>query len=225
MGSEMCIRDSLNAGRLTSGTIPDARFPSVLPAIDGSNLTNISASGDITAVVAGTGLSGGATSGSATLNLDVALGEQVAVFRHKEANNTNTGSFTAGSDQTRTLNFEEHNDISGCSLNTSTGEFDLPAGTYLIYFSAGAFDVNNHRAKIVTDGGTNKILGDNARSFSGDSSTTHSIGMGVVTNASTEGYFLKHRCSSTRSTNGVGLLGDFDAEEEFYATVVVFKMA
>ena len=34
---------SLNASNISSGTIPDARFPSTLPAIDGSNLTGISA--------------------------------------------------------------------------------------------------------------------------------------------------------------------------------------
>ena len=33
---------SLNASQLSSGTIPDARFPSALPAIDGSSLTGIS---------------------------------------------------------------------------------------------------------------------------------------------------------------------------------------
>jgi hypothetical protein len=35
---------SLNASNLTSGTIPDARFPSVLPALSGLNLTNLNAS-------------------------------------------------------------------------------------------------------------------------------------------------------------------------------------
>ena len=37
------IINSLNASNLSSGTIPDARFPSTLPAVDGSNLTGISA--------------------------------------------------------------------------------------------------------------------------------------------------------------------------------------
>ena len=37
------IINSLSASNLSSGTIPDARFPSTLPAIDGSNLTGISA--------------------------------------------------------------------------------------------------------------------------------------------------------------------------------------
>ena len=40
---------NLNASNLTSGTIPDARFPSTLPAISGANLTNLPASSAITA--------------------------------------------------------------------------------------------------------------------------------------------------------------------------------
>ena len=32
---------NLSASNLTSGTIPDARFPSALPALDGSNLTGL----------------------------------------------------------------------------------------------------------------------------------------------------------------------------------------
>lgn len=32
---------NLNAGNITSGTIPDARFPNALPAISGANLTNL----------------------------------------------------------------------------------------------------------------------------------------------------------------------------------------
>jgi hypothetical protein len=36
---------NLSATNLTSGTIPDARFPATLPALDGSNLTNLPASG------------------------------------------------------------------------------------------------------------------------------------------------------------------------------------
>ena len=41
---------NLNASNLTSGTIPDARFPSVLPAVDGSNLTGITSVGGATGV-------------------------------------------------------------------------------------------------------------------------------------------------------------------------------
>ena len=44
---------NLNASSLASGTIPDARFPAALPAIDGSALTGISSGGS------GSGISGG----------------------------------------------------------------------------------------------------------------------------------------------------------------------
>ena len=39
-GSGANITD-LNASELTSGTVPDARFPATLPAVDGSALTNL----------------------------------------------------------------------------------------------------------------------------------------------------------------------------------------
>ncbi len=32
---------NLNATQLASGTVPDARFPATLPAVDGSALTNL----------------------------------------------------------------------------------------------------------------------------------------------------------------------------------------
>ena len=37
------VINSLNASNLSSGTIPDARFPATLPAVSGANLTGISA--------------------------------------------------------------------------------------------------------------------------------------------------------------------------------------
>ena len=39
------VTATTSASDLTSGTLPDARFPSVLPAISGANLTNLPASG------------------------------------------------------------------------------------------------------------------------------------------------------------------------------------
>ena len=36
----------VSADKLTAGTIPDARFPSVLPAVSGANLTNITTYAD-----------------------------------------------------------------------------------------------------------------------------------------------------------------------------------
>ena len=40
-GAGYITGSSLNASNLSSGTIPDARFPSTLPAVSGANLTGI----------------------------------------------------------------------------------------------------------------------------------------------------------------------------------------
>ena len=46
-GAGFITGSSLNASNLSSGTIPDARFPSTLPAIDGSALTGIAVTDNI----------------------------------------------------------------------------------------------------------------------------------------------------------------------------------
>ena len=45
---------NLSASNLTSGTLPDARFPSVLPAVSGANLTNLPGGGKVLQVVTAT---------------------------------------------------------------------------------------------------------------------------------------------------------------------------
>ena len=46
---------NLNASNLTSGTVPDARFPATLPAISGANLTNLPGGGKIERIFVQTG--------------------------------------------------------------------------------------------------------------------------------------------------------------------------
>ena len=83
------LAPGIDAAKITVGTLPTARLnvgttanqivqldgTGRLPAVDGSQLTNLPTSGgDITDVVAGTGLTGGATTGSATLNVNTGTG-------------------------------------------------------------------------------------------------------------------------------------------------------
>ena len=42
-GDTVTITPGITAASLTSGTVPDARFPATLPAVSGANLTNLPA--------------------------------------------------------------------------------------------------------------------------------------------------------------------------------------
>ena len=64
-GAGYAVATALNASNLTSGTIPDARFPAVLPAISGANLTNLPA--DVT-------LTGAQTLSNKTLTAPILTG-------------------------------------------------------------------------------------------------------------------------------------------------------
>lgn len=95
---------NLNATQLTSGTIPDARFPSTLPATSGANLTNLNgsnvssgtvATGRIASALTGKELTGYSetqvddTISGNTLTVDMATGNHRAVTL-----NANISTFT-----------------------------------------------------------------------------------------------------------------------------------
>jgi hypothetical protein len=144
----------LNASNLASGTLPDARFPATLPALNGSALTDLEATNiatglvptarlgtgtassttflagdqtyktitaDITGVTAGSGLTGGGTSGDVTLNVgagtgvtvnadDIAIGQDVATSASPTfAGLTTTGDINFGDNDK--ANFGAGNDL------------------------------------------------------------------------------------------------------------------
>lgn len=169
------------------------------------------------------------TSSTARL-MGVATGTGFAVLRERESHGSNAGTFTNGADRTRVLNVVEHDndgsDYGGkefVTLDTGTGEFTLEAGAYLIFFQAPAQDVGDHRAKITNDDGTTLITGCNAFSNLTSPSMTTSYGWGRINNSSSEGYFLKHRCATTKTTSGFGRDSNFGSELEFYAQVIIFR--
>lgn len=120
---------NLNASNLTSGTVPNARFPAVLPAVSGANLTNLPAAAagtltgstlasgvtasSLTSVGTLTGLTVSGTSTLSTVNMaDSTLGRPVI----KDYGETRTTpSISAG---TLTLNLENGN-VFGVALNAN----------------------------------------------------------------------------------------------------------
>lgn len=98
---------NLNASNLGSGTVPDARFPATLPAASAANLTNVPAANV-------TGTFGNLTmSGSGTANLQDGVLQRPRIQDYGEVRTT--PSISAG---TLTLNLENGN-VFGVSLNAN----------------------------------------------------------------------------------------------------------
>jgi hypothetical protein len=64
--SYLTSSSNLNASNLASGTIPDARFPAVLPAVSGANLTNLPSSAAAAGTLTGTTLASNVVTSSLT---------------------------------------------------------------------------------------------------------------------------------------------------------------
>jgi len=92
-GAGYITGSSLNASNLSSGTIPDARFPSTLPAVSGANLTNISAT------VAG----GAAYENTQTISSDYTVGNNKNAMSAGPIEIASGVTVTIGSGETYTI--------------------------------------------------------------------------------------------------------------------------
>jgi len=98
----------------------------------------------------------------------------------QKPNGTGGGAGVAGFND-RDINTSITNEIAGATLNTSTGEVTLPAGTYWIEFSAPAFQCKGSQSLLRKTDDTLLITGESHYTADTDRVTTSSRGAGQLT--------------------------------------------
>lgn len=142
------------------------------------------------------------------------------IVEDQKPQGTSGGTFSSGSDRTRTLNTLVRN--AGSLASLSSNRFTLPAGTYYISWSAPAFIVDGHQSLLynVTDATT---VARGTSEFSNNASsiaTTRSQGSAVVTIASSKAFEIRHACQVTATSDGFGRAADVGTE--IYTTVSIW---
>lgn len=145
----------------------------------------------------------------------------VAYLYDEKTNGTSGGTFGSGW-KTRTLNTESDPDS---IVSLSSNQFTLGAGTYLLVFSASAYDVVQHKTAIYDVTGTDYIspTGSSELTQSAYNDQTRSMGSCIVTPSSNNVYELRHYANTSKSTSGFGYPTS-SGEVEIYATVTIFKL-
>lgn len=151
-----------------------------------------------------------------------ATSDALIVVRDEKSSGTNGGGFTSGAWQVRDLNTEAVDTGSNCSL--SSNQITLAAGTYRIRAQVPAYACGSHQAKLynATDA-SDIILGTNDFASVGSVGHGYSIVEGRFTIAASKALEIRHRCTSTKATDGYGLAASWGTE--VYTTVVLTKEA
>jgi hypothetical protein len=144
------------------------------------------------------------------------------LLQDQKAQNTEGGTFTSGSWQTRTLNTEVTDTGGNCSL--SSNQFTLSAGTYEILAIAPAALVNRHQIRLQNvTAGTTLLTGKPSISGATDNTQTDSILVGRFTVAASQALEIQHQCQTTYGVSGFGLAANFTTE--VYTVVVLRRVA
>jgi hypothetical protein len=152
------------------------------------------------------------------------FGTALLHVRDEKASGTAGGTFTSGSFQTRTLNTELTNEISGASL--SSNQITLPSGTYFIIASAPAQVVGGHKLKLRnTTDSSDTLIGTSENTTTGDYAIVgRAYVIGRFTISAQKTFEIQHRGTTTQTTNGFGAINSFSVVE-VYADVQIWKVA
>lgn len=129
-----------------------------------------------------------------------------------QSSGTAGGTFTAGDWRTRVINTEDDDEESIASI--ATNQITLPAGTYRCLISCPGFRCSLHQARLYDITGSAVLLtGTSEYSYSDSwAAVTRSMITGRFTLSESSALEIQHRCSSSRSTDGLGRAGSFGDE-------------
>ena len=133
-----------------------------------------------------------------------------AIICDQKDSTTDGGTFTAGAWRTRDLNTEIA-DPDGI-VSISSNQFTLQAGTYLIKWSAPAYDVNRH-VSILYDVTNSAIKQHSITSYvnTGDNVQTNSNGFARITISGATAYEIQHSAQASDTTYGFGVANEINA--------------
>jgi len=117
---------------------------------------------------------------------------------------TDGGSFTSGAWRDRDLNTLNQSPSGTVSLSSNT--VTIPAGKWIIQWSAPAIRVNSHQSRlIINESGTpSYVYGDAPYTAAGSVVQNFSRGMTIINSSSSFTIKIQHQCQTTRATDGFG---------------------
>jgi hypothetical protein len=192
-------------------------------AVKKATVGSVGSAGSVSSIAGNTGaftLSNGITNSANDIQgvnatastVGVVKRQRIAIVREEQTVGTAGGTFTAGSDATRTLN-TEGSDLDGIT-SLASNRFTLQAGTWLIEWSAPAYKVGRHQSFLYNFTDTAEVeRGTSENSASaGAYATTRSVGSAIVTIAGAKAFEIRHRCETTQAANGFGVEGSWSTE-------------
>lgn len=213
----------LNAGT-SANNLVQLDGSAKLPAIDGSQLTNLPALS-----LASQGEAEAAADNTKVMT-PLRAKQAIAawghapdcIFEDQKASGTDGGTATSGSRFTRTLNTTVRNVGSLGSL--SSNQVTLPAGTYYIEWGCFGYRAGLHKSWLrnVTDG-ADVGVGSNGTGSATYFGGSMSSGAAVVTIAGSKAFSIEQRVTASESSDGCGVSTGFGTE--VYAYMRVWKVA
>lgn len=158
-------------------------------------------------------------------DLKTYIAPQYAKISDTKSAGTAGGGFTSGAWQTRTLNTEDSDSAGIASI--SSNQINLQAGTYRVRANAPGYYCAYHKAVLynVTDA-ADTLIGSSEYSpaVGQDQAQSQSHICGEFTIASAKAFEIRHRCTTTRGTDGFGAAVNFGVSE-VYTVVEIWKVA